>query len=282
LGYKNPENRRLVVLVIFICIFVITYKYITLTIMKVLPDSEQEKQLITKYLNSSLSMLAFAKQEGLKRGIIERIVKRNNLNKIYEKGKPALTRKEFELHQKLYTKDGQPTKFIYLERKSVKKDKKTSTLLHVQCVCGTEKWLPYSAVMNGNTRTCGKAPCFPFEDKKSVVTSHKGLYRSYVYHAKERNIDFNLSLNELIKISSNNCVYCNKQPSQLYQILDAKTKKVRSGVPFYYNGIDRVDNSIGYNKENCVACCKQCNRCKGKMTLVEFKTWIKAIHDNLF
>lgn len=250
--------------------------------MKILPGSEQEKQLITKYLNSSLSMLAFATQEGLKRGIIERIVKRNNLDKIYKKGRAAISRKEFEVNQKLYTKDGRPTKFIYLDRKSVKKNNRTSTLLYVQCECGDQKWLSYSAIMTGNTRTCGKSPCFPFEDKKSIVTSHKGLYRSYIYHAKERDIDFKLSLEELIDISSNNCAYCNKQPSQLYQILDAKTKKVRSGIPFYYNGIDRVNNSIGYTKENCVACCKQCNRCKGKMTLAEFKTWIKAIHDNLF
>jgi hypothetical protein len=249
--------------------------------MKVLPDSEQEKQLITKYLNSSLSMLAFAKQECLKRGIIERIVKRNNLNKIYEKGKPALTRKEFELHQKLYTKDGQPTKFIYLGRKSVKKDNRTSTLLHVQCACGTKKWLPYSAIINGNTRTCGKAPCFPFEDKKSVVTSHKGLYRSYIYHAKERNIDFNLSLEELIEISSNNCAYCNKQPSQLYQILDAKTKKVRSGVPFYYNGIDRIDSSLGYIQGNVVTCCKTCNVAKMDMNYYDFINHIVKIYKNL-
>jgi hypothetical protein len=250
--------------------------------MKILPGSEQEKQLIAKYLNSSLSMLAFATQESLKRGIIERIVKRNNLDKIYKKGRAASSRKEFEIDQKLYTKDGRPTKFIYLDRKSVKKNNKTSTLLQVQCECGDQKWLSYSAVMTGNTRTCGKSPCFPFEDKKNVLTSHKGLYRSYAYHAKERHLDFKLTLEELISISSDNCTYCNKKPSQLYQILDAKTKKVRSGVPFYYNGIDRVDNTIGYTKENCVACCKQCNRCKGKMTLVEFKTWIKAIHDNLF
>jgi hypothetical protein len=171
---------------------------------------------------------------------------------------------------------------LYLDRKSVKKNNKTSTLLHVQCECGDQKWLPYSAVINGNTRTCGKSPCFPFEDKKNILTGHKGLYRSYVYHAKERSLDFKLTVEELINISSDNCTYCNKKPSQLYQILDAKTKKVRSGIPFYYNGIDRVDNTIGYTKENCVACCKQCNRCKGKMTLVEFKTWIKAIYDNLF
>jgi 5-methylcytosine-specific restriction endonuclease McrA len=27
-------------------------------------------------------------------------------------------------------------------------------------------------------------------------------------------------------------------------------------------GIDRVDNSIGYTPDNCVPCCTQCNRIK--------------------
>lgn len=36
------------------------------------------------------------------------------------------------------------------------------------------------------------------------------------------------------------------------------------------NGIDRVDNAIGYLTTNCVPCCKHCNRMKWTMPLDEF------------
>ena len=37
-----------------------------------------------------------------------------------------------------------------------------------------------------------------------------------------------------------------------------------------YNGIDRLDNSKGYEKENTVTCCGICNKMKLTLTLKEF------------
>jgi hypothetical protein len=46
------------------------------------------------------------------------------------------------------------------------------------------------------------------------------------------------------------------------------------------NGIDRIDNVLGYSPDNTVPCCSTCNMAKKKMTKQEFLDWIKrmALH----
>lgn len=42
-------------------------------------------------------------------------------------------------------------------------------------------------------------------------------------------------------------------------------------------GVDRVDSSIGYIKENCVRCCQKCNKAKNDMSVAEFINHCKKI-----
>jgi hypothetical protein len=39
------------------------------------------------------------------------------------------------------------------------------------------------------------------------------------------------------------------------------------------NGIDRIDNNIGYIVKNCVPCCKHCNYVKGDLSQADFEKW---------
>ena len=39
------------------------------------------------------------------------------------------------------------------------------------------------------------------------------------------------------------------------------------------NGIDRRDSSKGYEKDNCVSCCKHCNYVKGNLSTSDFEEW---------
>ena len=41
------------------------------------------------------------------------------------------------------------------------------------------------------------------------------------------------------------------------------------------NGIDRINSKKGYEKDNCVPCCKHCNYVKGNLSIDDFKTWAK-------
>ena len=44
--------------------------------------------------------------------------------------------------------------------------------------------------------------------------------------------------------------------------------------PLAYNGLDRVDNSRGYEPSNVVPCCRRCNRAKDDMSSQEFMKWL--------
>jgi hypothetical protein len=56
--------------------------------------------------------------------------------------------------------------------------------------------------------------------------------------------NFNLSFDDANKLFNDKCYYCNIKEDK------------------YLNGIDRFVNNIGYEKYNCVSCCKICNYIK--------------------
>ena len=53
------------------------------------------------------------------------------------------------------------------------------------------------------------------------------------------------------------------------------TKNCKEG--FKYNGIDRVDSSLGYTANNVVPCCGTCNIAKKDKSQEEFINWAKSI-----
>ena len=100
------------------------------------------------------------------------------------------------------------------------------------------------------------------------ITPWKRLYKTYTRNAKTRNMEFNLEFSEFISICSSNCFYCNQTPSQLQSSSSKKDKVGANQV--LYNGIDRLDNSKGYESNNVVSCCGVCNFMKRNLTCQEF------------
>lgn len=75
-------------------------------------------------------------------------------------------------------------------------------------------------------------------------------YKTYKYNANTRGLVFPITLEEFSRLRDKPCFYCGD-----------------SGVP---NGLDRVDNSLGYLIENVVPCCSQCNVMKLDYDLESF------------
>ena len=106
------------------------------------------------------------------------------------------------------------------------------------------------------------------------------VYRNYKRNAKNRGLSFKLSRNEFRQLTQQNCRYCGIEPYNRATGTRKDTRKRFYG-DYIYNGIDRVDASCGYNIENCVPCCKKCNRAKDTMSEDEFFHWVKTVFKHL-
>jgi 5-methylcytosine-specific restriction endonuclease McrA len=97
---------------------------------------------------------------------------------------------------------------------------------------------------------------------------------TYKLGARKRGFCWELTEDHFDRLIAQDCVYCGSPP--------ASVKKKDSGGrcyngDFVYNGIDRVDNTVGYTAWNVVTCCGTCNSAKKSMTLDEFMAWIARI-----
>lgn len=95
-----------------------------------------------------------------------------------------------------------------------------------------------------------------------------GVYRR---SSAKRQIKFELSAKEVEELIFLPCYYCNRS--------NVNTKK-RGKHQIKYNGIDRIDNKIGYVCGNVVTCCGPCNSAKSSRTVEQFFGLIKMIYEN--
>lgn len=167
-----------------------------------------------------------------------------------------------------------------------------NNIYRCKCDCGNERNVALTYLNIGKIWHCG---CQDFRTKRGVhknmkyspsEASFRAKAANYKSLAKQRNIEWNLNIEHVVKLLNNNCYYCGKPPSNKYNARSANRNYVKNSnfnIEEYnikYNGIDRLDNSKGYNKENCVSCCTQCNTAKLNFTLKEFKEWINNIYKN--
>ena len=128
--------------------------------------------------------------------------------------------------------------------------KSTQTIQHCKS-CGCEQRMRTEKVKGSGRKT-----------KEGTSLYINCLISTYKSNAKKRGIDFNLSYDDFERLVTSKCYYCG----------DDKANKLikKNYPPFYYNGIDRVDNNVGYEKDNCVACCDFCNKAKRNISIEEF------------
>lgn len=166
---------------------------------------------------------------------------------------------------------------------SLEKRVKHHTYYRCQCKCGKIKVVRFSSLWNHLTKSCG---CLQKDKAIKTCKSRKlpfsvcptntlfGLYKS---GARKRNLTFDLSKEDFEYLIKQNCHYCGSKPQTKYASYHNKKDFI------IYNGIDRVDNFVGYVKNNCVSCCEFCNASKSNYTKEEFLNKIKMIcqHSNL-
>lgn len=160
-------------------------------------------------------------------------------------------------------------KWLVLERVENSK----SGQVRWKCLCDCGKVVN----VQGDTLRSGRSTCCGCWDESSFTGTEEYAFRNlffgYKKDARRRNLAFELSETEFRKMTKENCYYCGRLPNQQF-----KGKKTTIH-PYIYNGIDRVDNSVGYIPVNVVACCKICNVAKHSMAKEEFLNWIEQVYN---
>lgn len=107
------------------------------------------------------------------------------------------------------------------------------------------------------------------ENGKSYMNSSKNYnvtgasYGSYLHRATKKSIEFHLTSEQFNALIQEKCYLCGKENTNNH-----------------CNGVDRVDNSIGYTIENARSCCGGCNYMKSDYSLDGFKIQLLKIYNN--
>jgi len=159
------------------------------------------------------------------------------------------------------------------------------------CDCGNKKSIPadmLNKTLRGQTGTksCG---CLRNNSHNKIknreIALWKQLYNSSVlkkenYRIKRGWGKSDIDFEHFKCLCKSKCFYCGEFNSNV--IKDIRGEQIISDAILKYNGIDRIDSSIGYTKENTVSCCKNCNRAKNDMTYDTFFEWVKKLYEYNF
>lgn len=133
-----------------------------------------------------------------------------------------------------------------------------------ECTPDVHVWKQASSIKTGAVISCGNG-CWRF---KTHAVQH-AVYAGYRTDARRRDLPFDISFADAVAFFDLNCTYCDSPPSN--------TRRVKSYV-ITFNGIDRIDTTKGYSKDNCVPCCKRCNYAKHVMSTPVFLEHVEKIY----
>lgn len=143
-----------------------------------------------------------------------------------------------------------------------------------QCECGSKPCVATGKTLReGKKKSCGCLSRFSSQEKArrmseantlpAGVASMNQMMATYKWQATKRGLEFSITPIEFSELTSKACFYCGEPPNYSYQGASCKT-------PYRYNGIDRMDNSVGYTSMNCVPCCQVCNFMKRTQSVKDF------------
>ncbi len=152
----------------------------------------------------------------------------------------------------------------------------------LRCDCGNEYEASIVKLIgkHAKTKSCG---CLLAEYRASStkkgrrlpdgIAARNAVLDNYKAGAQHRGYAWGLTDDEFDRLTSSACFYCGCPPGKVYH------PKGYSGA-FIYNGIDRVDNGLGYIPENVLPACQTCNFAKGRMPFDDFMAWIARLTEH--
>ena len=147
-----------------------------------------------------------------------------------------------------------------------------------RCACGTERVIKGPTLYRGESKSCGCLLIDVNHSKRETESIIKAHYRAYKYGAKRktRELIFDISYSEFKQLIFKNCYYCGTPPATKKYYYNSKGRQDDHFT--LVNGIDRLNNKLGYIKSNVVTCCKMCNQMKLDYTLEDFLSKVEQIY----
>lgn len=136
------------------------------------------------------------------------------------------------------------------------------------CTCGTETIRVEFLMRKGISTSCG---CQQFVKLPTAEAGFRRVLRTYKEQAKKYSRQWELTDDQFRVLTQQNCYYCGVEPKHV--ATHGKLLATQENGRFVYNGVDRLNNNLGYISSNCVTCCQQCNLSKKDYTLDEFVDW---------
>lgn len=133
------------------------------------------------------------------------------------------------------------------------------------CICGNSHAVKSGSLRSGHTKSCG---CRQFIKTSNGSWAKDGGWKNVISNIrnsiKGRGRESQLDYDEIKNLLTANCFYCGISPSTKERLV-------------LRNGIDRINNDLGYVTSNVVPCCKKCNLMKGVLGIEEFLLHIESI-----
>lgn len=169
--------------------------------------------------------------------------------------------------------------------KRAENTKTKKTFWRAKCDCGNEHFASGANLKAGHVESCG---CLFKELSKE--RSYKNIVRAklsgesafnellsrYIRGAKSRGHLFLLNRQQFKDLVAQDCYYCGATPARTV-FTEKRLNKNRYNGNFWYNGIDRKDNSLGYTTDNSLPCCLVCNHAKHQMTFDEYVLYLNNL-----
>jgi hypothetical protein len=170
--------------------------------------------------------------------------------------------------------------------KKASRDNETLYRIHFyycQCDCGNVISVVKS-LLNDNKRQTKSCGCLQKESIKKLNHNRKfpteekplnDMFGWYKRRAKDNQYEFEFTKDEFKSFIKQPCFYCGSEPEKLVR----KDWEVR-GDYLIANGVDRIDSTKGYTKDNTLPCCKFCNRAKLDLPQSQFLSLVEKIYNH--
>lgn len=130
------------------------------------------------------------------------------------------------------------------------------------CDCGETKIVRLDELKSHYVLSCGCGKNLNF-----ILVNPAEMLRWYKDNAKQRGLSWEISDLQFSKLILGSCHFCGYEIPELGSSIQK----------FAFNGIDRLNNALGYAITNVVSCCKTCNHAKHVMSENDFMVWMKRI-----